>query len=394
MKNRFLTLCVLGTLFSGTDATGQSRKPGYLETYEDPDFGAKVTRISGDPGTVIPTIEGTWGEVVRHGYSKEAAWNPSGELLLLRRNEAWPSWLFLDGKTYAPLFGRNDIPGTEARWHPTRTNMMVFIKNNKLGFWDVREDTTRVIATFDGYSDLHIGPWEGNLSADGNRIALHGKHGEKVVAFVYDISANRKYPDLDLTGITADWVSVSASGKHLILNGKISGDQGDQTQVFDLEGNKIGDPWLAYGRPSHYDLTLDTDGSDIAVGVSKSKPDDGRVIKRRLSDGKVTVLTPSGYASHVSTRNVNLPGWAFVTYQQRTANWPPYVDEVVAVKLDGTKVRRIARMKTLVTDYLTEAHAVPSPDGKRVLWASAWENPAGRPIGALVAETPDLEAAD
>lgn len=45
----------------------------------------------------------------------------------------------------------------------------------------------------------------------------------------------------------------------------------------------------------------------------------------------------------------------------------------------------------LVTDYLTEAHAVPSPDDKRVLWASDWEAALGRPVGVYVAEFDPLK---
>ncbi len=40
-------------------------------------------------------------------------------------------------------------------------------------------------------------------------------------------------------------------------------------------------------------------------------------------------------------------------------------------------------------EIATPAHAIPSPDGKRVLWASNWESSSGRPIGAgaYVADT-------
>lgn len=123
----------------------------------------------------------------------------------------------------------------------------------------------------------------------------------------------------------------------------------------------------------------------MAVGVSKSKPDDGRVIKRRLRDGAVTVLTAGGYASHTSARNVNRPGWVYVTYQHRGPTWPPYWDEVVAVPLDGSKkVERIAHLHAKRTDYRAEAHCVPSPDGKRILWASTWYAASGRPVSAYV----------
>jgi hypothetical protein len=165
---------------------------------------------------------------------------------------------------------------------------------------------------------------------------------------------------------------------------------GDRTLVFTLQGEQVTGMWTEYGRPSHYDLTVDENGDEVAVGVSKSKPDEGRVIKRRLRDGKVTVLTAGGYASHTSTRNVDRPGWAYITYQNRDSNskWGSYRDEVVAVKLDGSMtVERLAHLHTKKLDYVTEAHAVPSPDGRRILWASNWESDTGRPIGTYVADT-------
>ena len=328
--------------------------------------------------------------MARHHYSKDAAWNCDQSLLCLGRHHGFPSMLFLDGSTYEPLFGRNNSPGAEVRWHAKRPEVMVFVKGNQIGLWNVRKDETEIIETFAEYSDFHIGPWEGNLSLDSRMIVVNAKKREEPVAFAYDLEAKQKWPDLSLAGMTVDWVSASASGKFIILNGQITEERGDQTQVYDLEGRKVGDLWPEYGRPSHYDLTLDENGDDIAVGVSKSRPDDGRVIKRRLRDGRATILTSGGYAGHASTRNVNRPGWAYATYQTRGPNWAPYWDEVLAVKLDGSlAVQRIAHLHTHVTDYLTEAHAVPSPDGKRVLWASNWESGSGRPLGAYVAELSD-----
>ena len=362
-------------------------RPGYLKSYADPVFGAKVTRITGDAGTDIANIGGRWDEVARHHYSKDAAWNCDQTLLFLGRNHGHPSMLFLDGVTYEPLFGRDKSPGTELRWHPSEPSLMVYVKDSTIGYWDPRKDTTKIVATLSGYSKFRIGPWEGNLSQDGRMIVIDGSKDADRVAFAYDLSAGKKFPDLILNDIDIDWVSVSASGKYIVLNGRINSKKGDQTQVYDLDGNRIGELWDEYGRPSHFDLTTDDDGEDIAVGVSKSIPDDGRVIKRRLRDGKVTVLTSGGYASHTSTRNVKRPGWAFVTYQHTGPSWPPYWDEVVAVKLDGSMtVERIAHLNSRRTDYLTEAHAVPSPDGSRVLWASSWRAESGRPISAYVAQ--------
>jgi hypothetical protein len=207
------------------------------------------------------------------------------------------------------------------------------------------------------------------------------------VAFAFDLVRKRKYPDIPMAGVDVDWVSVSPLGRHVVLNGVIDGGR-DRTRVFDLEGRPVGPLWAAYGRPSHYDMAVDAGGEEVAVGVSKSKPDDGRVIKRRLRDGAVTVLTAGGYAGHTSARNLRRPGWVYVTYQGRSRAWPPYWDEVAAVRIDGgRRVERLAHLHTARKDYLTEAHAVPSPDGRRVIWASNWEAEKGRPVGTYVVDT-------
>ncbi len=371
----------------GPAATPSVPEPGYLESYIDPAFKTTVTRITGDPGSDIPNVNGKWATIARHHYSKDAAWNCDKTILFLERHPGSPSALFLDGTTYQPRFGRKE-PGTETRWHPKEPGIMVYVKDNVLGYWDVGKDTTKTVAAFPGYAEFHIGPWEGNLSQDGSRIVIEGRKGKDHIGFAYDLKAGHKYADLILNDVAAvDWIAISASGNYIVLNGQIKGQTSDQTQVYDLVGNKIGSLWDGHGRPSHYDLTIDENGDDVAVGGSRSGPDDGRVIKRRLNDGKVTVLTAGGYASHTSTRNVNRPGWAYVTYQHRGPSWPPYWDEVVAVKLDGSlTIERIAHLHTKRTDYLTESHAVPSPDGNRVLWASDWEAASGRPIFTLVAQ--------
>ncbi|MHC4486543.1 MAG: hypothetical protein ACYS4T_15230 [Planctomycetota bacterium] len=339
------------------------RKPAYLESYVDPVFGTKVTRITGDPDADIPNVNGTWAKIARHRYSKSAAWNCDQSLLYLAKHQGRPNRLFLDGESYAVRFARHNGPGRSMEWHPQRPDIMVYVRDNAIGYWDVRKDTTEVIATFPGYCEFRIGPGEGNLSLAGRLIVIVGKKGKDRIAFAYDLEKKHKYPDLILNDVRVDWVSVSASGRYVVLCGRIISERGDQTQVYDLEGNKVTELWEKYGRPSHYDLTLDENGDDIAVGVSKSKPEVGRVIKRRLRDGKVTVLTSGGYAGHTSTRNVRRPGWAYVTYQGRGSAWPPYWDEVVAVKLDGSMtVERIAHLHTKKIDYITEAHAVPSPD--------------------------------
>lgn len=74
-------------------------KSGYLESYVDPVFGSRVTRITGDAGCAIPGIDARWDEVARHGYSKDSAWNCDQSMLVLKRHHGSPSLLFLDGES-------------------------------------------------------------------------------------------------------------------------------------------------------------------------------------------------------------------------------------------------------------------------------------------------------
>jgi len=161
-----------------------------------------------------------------------------------------------------------------------------------------------VLASFANYSELHLGPWEGNLSLDGAAVAFLGQSpGGTQVAFVYDIGTETKHADVDLDGVSVDWVSVSPLGTYLVANG-----WSDETQVHDRDGTPVGARWSEYGVPSHYDLTVDPAGDEVAVGVAQSGPHTGKVIARRLSDGAITPLTAGGFASHTSTRNGAAPG--------------------------------------------------------------------------------------
>lgn len=354
--------------------------PAYLESLVDEVFGTTVTRVTGDPGTPIPAVGGTWGTIERHHYSKDMAWNADMSLLLLDKSNGGHEDLYLDGFSYEVLFTRRR-PG-EARWDPNDSTRRIYVADDEIGWFDVSADTTGVLETFSGYLNLQFGPYEGNLSLDGSRIAVLATDPNGAqVAFAYDLTNQQKFDDIALSGVEVDWVSISPLGNYVVLN-----DGADHTTVFDLGGNPVGATWSEYGRPSHYDLTVDDLGDEVAVGVSKSDPDSGRVIKRRLEDGEVTVLTGAGYASHTSTRNLLRPGWAYVTYQGSGDSWPPYFDEIVAVKLDDSlTVERLVHHHGIKSVYEAEAHGSPSPDGTKVIFASNWDNDGG-PIGAYVVD--------
>ena len=108
------------------------------------------------------------------------------------------------------------------------------------------------------------------------------------------------------------------------------------------------------------------------------------VVMVRLRDGRVTSLTePKNEAAsfHISARNFDRPGWVYVSYHPGDGR--RFSDEVVAVKMDGSKgVERLAHTHSDAKGlYRAEPHAVPSRDGSRVVFASNWSRCSGAASG-------------
>jgi hypothetical protein len=360
-------------------------KPGYLKSAVDPAFGTRITRITGDPGTTVPVVGGTWGDRERHHYSKDQAWNADMSLLYLEERAG--NRLFLDGHTYQVLFAHAEESIDAARWHPRDPNTMLYVGDHDIRTLDVRTGTRTTVATFSGYSGFTIGQAEGNLSDDGSKISLMGTSpAGKNVAFVYDLVAKQKFPDIVL-GASDDSATVSPKGNYVVV-----GHEDSTTTIFDLQGRLVA-RWTEVGLPDHYDLTVDADGAEVAVGSGRTELYAGQIVKRRLADGVTTLLSRGGYGSHTTTRNLARPGWAYASFFESNEN-PPYSKEIAAIKLDGSgTVQRLGHHRSTedTHDYYAEAQPSPSPDGSKVIFASDWGDPSG-PIQAYVIDLPDVGA--
>lgn len=79
------------------------------------------------------------------------------------------------------------------------------------------------------------------------------------------------------------------------------------------------------------------------------------------------------FATHISMLSYDAPGWATVTYSDG-ASGKKFNQEVVAISLDvGHEIRRYTRTHSDGTGYYRcESHGVPSPDGRKIAFASCW----------------------
>ena len=123
---------------------------------------------------------------------------------------------FLDGSTYAPLFHRT-IPN-ECEWHPVDPALMICVAGNEIYTWDPRLDIRTAVYTFADYNNLQFGPYKGNPSKDGTTLVVRATNREgTLVAFAYDMSAQRKYPDIDLANLSGrnGYCTISPSGRYV-----------------------------------------------------------------------------------------------------------------------------------------------------------------------------------
>ena len=368
-------------------AVPEMPRPDYLQPVTDPVFGTSLTRIT-DPGRQLATGISCRQAYCRHRYSSTQAWN-SDQSLLVIANGCY-GLCFLDGRTYKPLFHRS-IGDEDCKWHPTRSAVMICVSPTEIYSWAPQANVKATIYAPRDYSNLQFGPSKGNTSNDGNRlVVLATNRAGAPVAFAYDVAAKRKHADIELASLPGRIRScgISASGRFVACFHETH-DGIEDAYVFTIEGARL-QHWTEHHRPGHGDMALDEDGSDIYVGISKADPDKWHVIKRRLEDGFVISLAASGYGVHASVRNINQPGWVFLSYEGAydkvagSRGRLPFYQEVVALRLDGSgEIRRIAQTRNIRQDYYSETHASPSPDGSQVVWSSNWGEPGG-PVAAYV----------
>jgi hypothetical protein len=372
--------------------------PGYLESYVDPDFNTKITRIS-KTLTSDPLV--SWGDIVRHHYSKDQAWSAKMTHMLIQNRaigssiSASPSYLLLNGQNYT--FDQVlSISPDEIRWHPTDDNVMIYTKRNSLYRYRVAEKSSELIHTFTEYPNNRFAIamlWEGNLSFNGRMISFLSRMSNGTYdIYSYDMETGSKGIVKNFSS-KPDWISSSPSGKYVVM--QWVDPSRENTDVYDKNMNFIRRFPVDI---SHYDMTFDDDGvTEIAVGTAKPSGG-GKLIKVPLISGGSIVLTDRGWVDHTSTRNIASGKWAIGTFMEQKSSASSdrkLLGEIVAVKLDGSgEVRRLAHTRGKIgpgrSAYPSETQASVSPDGTKIVFASNWRESNGLPINSFVIDLRDL----
>jgi Bacterial Ig domain len=363
----------------GPTVMPQVSRPGYLAPTTDPVFKTTVVRVS-DQGAPFNSNELR----LSHTYSKNQPWNSDGTRVML--NWSYPAAV-LDGNTFA--FRRWVRQPSESMWLNTDPRYTIGVSGNNLVRLDVDADVISTLKSFPEYDTITLGDYEGNLSRDDKWMALIGTKGANREVFVFDMVNRVVTARMAIGSGPINNTAMSQSGNYVTVQWNVDGSANRQgVEVFDRNLNRLRQVSVRGG--THYDLGYDTSGQEVIVVTSDTS---SALTMRRLSDGATTQLIPASQMSwniHVSTRNLNRPGWAYVS--EFRGDFDIVKDNtqlVMAVKLDGSgTVQNFAHEhRSNVYAYERAAMAVPNRDGSKVMFASDWGD-GNAPIYAYVAYQP------
>jgi hypothetical protein len=273
----------------------------------------------------------------------------------------------LDGRTFADLGSFPQL--SQAIWSNVDSNKLYGIVGNALYSQNATTAKITKIRTFTSYSSLTIGDYEGGISDDDRYIVLIGTtSGGTRQLVTYNVASDTVVGTMTVTNINNAQISRKG-GWVVVVNNSVGTAKGQGVERYSKDySSRI----LLTAYPRHGDNALDANGNEIYV--ANNAPN---VVAYNLATGGGTRLLAGTTAyeyGHVSGRNLDRPGWVYLSVfdNSATAGRAGH-DQVIAVKTDGSgTVEVFAFSHHSGTLYASQPQAVPSPDGRRVLFASEW----------------------
>jgi dienelactone hydrolase len=382
-------------------------QPEYLESYVDPLFENRVTRITDRENQTANA----------HNYPKTQSWNANSTLIrlgyrLYNADDFSESILTRDEHLRGSL--------TEMKWSTFDANVFygMDVRSDRFVFMkatiDPNEGSISYIdmpnATFmkSDYDELKIGKYEGNLDYQDNYVVFAGrkKDTNRVTLIVYHLHDNYggTYNRIEANETTEmlwyvedeegnfntdggsdnqmfDWASVSAKGNYVIVNYRSK--KGDDEQEYSIEQyyKNLHHVRRLAEHGNHGDLGVDANGKEVYVqfGFGSLNGESNLGIWMYGLDGSKRVqLLPDKYnGGHISCRNFQRPGWCYVNTRYLDTRDSDHIigkREAFALKLDETQtVQRFAQTHNS-TENAGYTQVNVSPDGTQLLFASDWNN--------------------
>ncbi|MEE9335594.1 MAG: hypothetical protein V3U65_16000 [Granulosicoccaceae bacterium] len=393
-------------------------KPAYLETYNDPSFGGKVTRVTNS----------ALGEVNKPAYSTMQAWNADESLLMLyRTGVSGGGHKLLDGHTYEFIqdlaFAPADLE--QVWWSRTDPDSFFYVSRRasdygKFNRFDVSANKATEVADFSAICGASL-PTAGNdvqmQSVDQDLFGFRCQQDDgHYTMWSYDISTDEvvAVPIGTGSGWTA-WSSPvpSASATSFWHQGFVL-EPDLQTIRFQLDlasSNEHSSLGMTHtSDDAYYQVSYGSSpngcNGDLYQGI-------GHLIEHNLETGdcRNIISQEQGYpyttsSTHVSALAYLKPGRVAVSsignssqlsYFSSGIEAPPLFSEIYVAQTDpeDTVVCRYAHHRSYgksasnggYAAYFGEPHATISPSGTRVIFGSDWYDSGS--VDSFVLELPD-----
>jgi hypothetical protein len=377
-------------------------KPGPGESYIDPVFGTRITRITSSNPT-----EGEHA-VIKTLYSTLRGWNADESLILLwNRDRGGRRYELYQGDAPYPHLrtitfkGTNTYPADieEIIWDPVDPLVFYYPSGYTLsGRPDPRlyrrrlvmpdgPDALELLGIFDGPPTNCAAALPVRLGGDPHDMAIRGS--EKLIGlvcgstrtksikthFLYSITKGKVLAVDRRTSSTAPWALPSGDGTYR--------KDGTVTDLALKTTARLTMPDYS----EHAALALGPAG-DTYNHVQFSGANTGTLVSHRLEEsnsGKVIIGRSNGWpyppgATHISTGAANGSGWVAVGISGRTrgkrVGQSVLSNEAVLANVFTGEVCRVAHLRTMAREgpwgYWAESHVQINNDGYRVLFTSDW----------------------
>ena len=328
---------------------------------------------NGDPQIWYPT----------HEYAKTQVWNADQTKYKIS------SWKVYDATTYQEVHTLSSM--SPSYWSNTDPDLMwSFRENGDVKKHTISTNNTQTVANIPGYVLIKLGPGEGNIDKNDHYVALVGKKANlDLDVIIFNLQTLQIDHTETFAGAWADgpdyapkyidWVSVSQSGDYVVINwnnalNEINNYYLDQAnvnhygvEVYNRSDMVFQNRIIPYGN--HGDLGYAIDGDEVYVQFY-GEFGGGKIYMHKLDGSASSIVLNThpdfGVSGHISCRNINRPGWAYVTISELDES-----AQMVAVKLDNSSlVEHFGHHFSSALSYEQAAMAVASPNGDKICFKS------------------------
>ena len=324
-----------------------------------------------------------WDWYPHHEYAKIQPWNADATMY------KFYSVALYDATDYHKI---RDLPGGEiwpSYWSNTDPDKIwSFRQNGDIRYYRISTDSVYQAGHIylsdsaqTDYQAVMLGPGEGNMDRNDRFVALACQAGADMDVVVYDLQADSVVVRRRFAGAWGnsaetyphyvDWVSVSQSGQYTGImwdhnttsaSSPFAGHYG--VEIYRTQDMQFLRRIAEYGN--HGDFGYDSSGNEVFVQFWGPT---GTLNMYYLDHLERVVLSNHpdfGGEGHISCRNLQRPGWAYVSQDEAARS-----GLMVAVRLDSSgRVEFFGHHFSTAASYLKSPMPVPSPDGTQVMFKS------------------------